>query len=307
MDSREAIIKLRIELQAREWLQPPERLGSKPLRLFHYTPQVGLIGIVDSNVLWATNAFYLNDSSELAYGLSVARERITALARRGDLITEFLRRGESLLDWAALLPNRQFYACCFCEDSDLLSQWRAYSDRGGGYAVGFDIEDLTEAGIKQHLSLFPVEYGAGPHSELLTHDLNALCDALERCCRQSPGNEEQLLSAASDDLKLTLIYRLLSLKHPGFKEEKEWRILANFHPTDPSRLRFRPGQTAVVPYIELGVSDLGGSNGKLRIREVVHGPSAHSQLASQSVASLFEKHGFDAPAIRGSTIPLRTT
>jgi len=306
MDSTEATVRLRIELQARGWLQP-KAPGARPSRLFHYTSQAGLLGIVSSNVLWATNALYLNDSSELAYGLSVAREQISALARRSDLITEFLRRGELLLDWATLLPNRQFYACCFCEDSDLLSQWRCYADRGGGYAIGFDIEDLARAGLKKHLSLFPVEYGSGPHSRLLTHDLEAACDALEHCSQQSPGNEEQLLSAASEELKLTLIYRVLSLKHPGFKEEREWRILANFHPTDPSRLRFRPGQTTVVPYIELGISDLGVSSAKLPIREVVHGPSAHPQLASQSLASLFEKQGFDIPAIRSSTIPLRAT
>jgi hypothetical protein len=151
-----------------------------------------------------------------------------------------------------------------------------------------------------------VEYGdGGPDSELLAHDIDALCHALKRCAQQSPGNEDALISAACEDLKLTVIFRLFSLKHPGFREEREWRILANFDSTDLSRVQFRQGQTTLIPYVELGLSGSGGSE-RLPIREVVHGPTAHRELALQSLNSLFEKQGFDPPKIWGSTIPTRT-
>jgi hypothetical protein len=146
MDSLEAAAKIRIDLSTRSWLRFPDRTKAKPSRLFHYTSQAGLLGIVTSNVLWATNALYLNDSSELDYGLSVARKRLRSMAGGTDLVREFLRRADLLLDLPGLLPGRNFYACCFCEDPDLLSQWRAYADRGGGYAIDFATEDLTRAG-----------------------------------------------------------------------------------------------------------------------------------------------------------------
>jgi hypothetical protein len=305
MELLEAAAKLRIELSSSSWLQFPKPTRARPTRLFHYTPQAGLLGIIKSNVLWATNALYLNDSSELLYGLSVAREHMSAVVAKSDIVREFLRRAEQLLDLSVLTPGRQFYACCFCENPNLLSQWRAYADRGGGYAIGFDTEDLGRAAVKTHLSLFPMDYGTGGNSEKLAEDIGAVCQALERCAKQSPGNDEKLISAALDELKLALIFRIFWLKHPDFKEEQEWRILANFLSTDLSRVSFREGQTTPVPYVELGLADFGESLKTFPIREVVHGPNAHPQLASQSLESLFKKHGFDPPKIWGSQIPIR--
>jgi hypothetical protein len=55
----------------------------------------------------------------------MARERIRSPVCKSELIseltTEFLRRGERLLQGAALLPNREFYGRCFCEDSEGVS------------------------------------------------------------------------------------------------------------------------------------------------------------------------------------------
>jgi hypothetical protein len=52
------------------------------------------------------------------------------------------------------------YITCFCEDGDLLSQWRGYADPGG-YAIGFDAAELEEC-VREYrtcLGLFPVQYG----------------------------------------------------------------------------------------------------------------------------------------------------
>lgn len=306
MESLEAAANIRLALANRSWLSFPTSTRTRPARLFHYTSHSGLLGILNSNVLWATNALYLNDSSELSYGLSLARALLDAIENPNELVKEFLRRGHELLDLDVLVPGRQFYACCFCEDPDILSQWRAYTDRGGGYAIGFDMEDLTRAGVKPNLSLFPVDYGTGVNEELLAHDIKVLCEALLQCAQQSPGNDDVLVSAACEDLKLAFIFRLFWLKHPGFAEEKEWRILANFDSADVTRLKFRQGQTTFLPYVELEPSAFGDSFAKLPIREVVHGPTAHPQLAAQALDALFKKNGFTAPKIWGSTIPLRT-
>jgi hypothetical protein len=305
MDALEAAVRMRKEISARTWLDRPAPTTAKPQRLFHYTSQAGLLGIVSSNVLWATNALYLNDSSELDYGLTAAREKLRAVLNRSSAVSELLRRTDRLLKLPILLPDRNFYACCFCEESNLLSQWRAYADRGGGYAIGFETDDLTRAGLKPNLSLFPVEYGdCGPNAELLTHDIGVVCEALDRCIGQWPADRDRLVSAASEDLKLAIIFRVLGLKHPGFREEREWRILANFDSADLSLVRFRQGRTNLIPYVELNLSD--GASDRLPIREVVYGPTAHSELAFQSIVSLFKKFGFGPPSIWGSNIPFRT-
>jgi hypothetical protein len=40
--------------------------------LYHYTDVHGSKGIIDSQALWATNIYYLNDSQEFDYAITVA-------------------------------------------------------------------------------------------------------------------------------------------------------------------------------------------------------------------------------------------
>ena len=49
---------------------------SKPYQLFHYTSVEGLRGIVENNHLWASSAYFLNDSAEVTYGYGVLKEAL---------------------------------------------------------------------------------------------------------------------------------------------------------------------------------------------------------------------------------------
>ena len=39
--------------------------------LYHYTSLEGLLGIIESKSIWATNVLYLNDASELNYSINL--------------------------------------------------------------------------------------------------------------------------------------------------------------------------------------------------------------------------------------------
>ena len=39
--------------------------------LYHYTSQKGVLGILDSQEIWATNILYLNDHSEYLYAMEM--------------------------------------------------------------------------------------------------------------------------------------------------------------------------------------------------------------------------------------------
>jgi hypothetical protein len=39
--------------------------------LYHYTGIAGLMGIVDSRAIWASHAYYLNDSKEILHAVDV--------------------------------------------------------------------------------------------------------------------------------------------------------------------------------------------------------------------------------------------
>jgi hypothetical protein len=164
----------------------PRQIGIRPARLFHYTSQEGLLGIISSRVVWATNLLYLNDSSELLYGFTLARDVFKSMLadKNSKSVIDFLKQGLGLLDVSALLPNRDYYTFCLCQRPDLLSQWRAYAASGGGYAIGFEMHDLALAASRQGFGLFPVEYGLGENTTVLgriTGDLpgtRSLCSAI---------------------------------------------------------------------------------------------------------------------------------
>jgi hypothetical protein len=49
-----------------------------PPRLYHYTSQQGLIGILSSHTLWSTRIQYLNDSTKFQYTLGLLKNSIYA-------------------------------------------------------------------------------------------------------------------------------------------------------------------------------------------------------------------------------------
>src|SRR6185295_16074298 len=106
--------------------------------LYHYTSAAGLHGIITSATLRASNYPYLNDTSEIDYGRKVVLGFLHDEVQKRDV--EYERQ---LLKEAAVRLDRntwenepdpiirqseplEVYLTSFCEEPDLLSQWRAY-------------------------------------------------------------------------------------------------------------------------------------------------------------------------------------
>ena len=136
--------------------------------VYHYTTDEGFKGIIESQELWATSIYHLNDWKEFDYGRDAFIESAKALLK-----------GEVAADAAAQLlsylydTHPSLFLCSFsaAEDGDDLTQWRAYSPKGG-YAIGFPIATLlTHAGMLR-FDLLRCEYGttsAGPFVEKLAN------------------------------------------------------------------------------------------------------------------------------------------
>jgi hypothetical protein len=93
---------------------PPDKV------LYHYTSAEGLKGIIEKNALWATSAYYLNDSAEMFYGYNVLREVLdqwlNGNTRTENSITLGLARQlrssfDDLFEKRLLKP---IYLTCFC-------------------------------------------------------------------------------------------------------------------------------------------------------------------------------------------------
>src|SRR5688572_31127364 len=111
-------------------------LDLEPPRLvWHYTSPEGLAGIVANRRLRASHAAFLNDPLELRIVHERTREVWEKLVKEVpelESTVAFLLRPEGLITGDAYLTS-------FSEEGDSLSQWRAYSANGRGYAIGFDL------------------------------------------------------------------------------------------------------------------------------------------------------------------------
>jgi hypothetical protein len=136
--------RLRYE-QFIEGASPDERYWSvhtyPPATLYHYTTMSGFLGITRTRVLWASDVRYMNDASELVYAVEVINEATTDTFKEVGLgVLESVIRPTQQFAWVDEFPRDWYsFAVCFCEEGNLLSQWRGYGlVSGPGICLGFE-------------------------------------------------------------------------------------------------------------------------------------------------------------------------
>lgn len=224
-----------------------------PARLFHYTDAGGLIGLLSSRAVWATDARFLNDSTEV----SLAREVVINAASSVDVKTTHAR--ELVADLVRLEPwdlvRGNLYVASFSTKRDLLSQWRAYGGDGLGYAIGVDTT----------IKLAPASNPALPlplvaHYSKVVYDRNAPGGVLWETV---VGMLQVLdhVDPASGTARAGFVYQTIlglirliapTLKNAGFAEEDEWRLIFENHSIDVLEpVQFRPNGRGFSPYVSL--------------------------------------------------------
>ncbi len=96
--------------------------------LYHYCSVDSFYKIVQSNEIWLSDSYVLNDYKENTWITPIIKE-IFATKRNlkyGELFDKILQTYD--------LNNYIPFVCYFSTDGDVLSQWRAYADDGAGVA-----------------------------------------------------------------------------------------------------------------------------------------------------------------------------
>jgi len=265
--------------------------------IYHYTDARGLLGIATSGRLWLSDVTYMNDRRELDYGIDVLREalkpRLTTLQSAAALYPdeESPERNMSgviggvISELSRMLksenPGFRVFAACFCEEGDLLSQWRGYGKGVGGFSLGFDPEIL----VRNHGGLSPlVKVAYGPH------EAQSLIEAiLPRIAPQPTGHPGTHAYTQAEQI-VPIIARI---KHPGFREERERRLIHHFWGRGGE---LRATESGLVSYVE-SPFDISA------IRRIVVGPSADDRNL-RAAYDLANRVGKDIDIVR-SAIPFR--
>lgn len=325
-----------------------------PPVLYHYTDSAGLQGILgpgdgpmkvqfpdkktegrylgDHNMYTngkaalfrSTDIRYMNDSEELRFGARIVNEHLLKAAseHRNPLLRTAFGSVAAGFD-----PDRLFewpfrcYAVCFCQDGDLLSQWRGYAGGVGGYSIGFPREvlekysygiQLKAAGntfdVPSSAELVQVAYG----EEDARRRADELIASVERDFADGRLIPDRIGGAPTFFTGLATFRTIAGIKHEAFREEREWRLLSVSGVE--MEVRTRPRASGVVPYMDVAVNArLSGDHGPeyvagAPLAKVVVGPTEMPDAQVAAVRDLLASrgmHGFRDVQVVTSEAPFR--
>lgn len=207
-------------------------LKQNDLKLAHYTSAAVALKIIDNKEIWLNNVGNMNDYREVELGKNLLAKTFnkTDEGKRlknilseidKDLSKNLIVRYNKIVDD---LDNT--YAFCLTEhkkDYDKygkLSMWRAYAPKNG-IAIILNLEPFIEEARKTSAFTIPMFY----------YDYEEFADKFKEFVDKIEENID-LFKTITTEEALEFLYRkflvsVLSLKHKGFEEEKEWRILYN--------------------------------------------------------------------------------
>jgi hypothetical protein len=201
--------------------------------LYHYTSADGLLGILSTGTLWATQIRFLNDSAEFTFArdILVPEAHKRALRLRHPVVKKLIR---SEIDRVAR-GDYPAYVISFSERGNTLSQWRAYAPRDG-VSIGFYRGALAAVeGFQLHKCLYLGQDATSPVQRRVFKQVFSgffgwqgsvsWASSLIRAELQRKTGRSELITRMTGHASMPsqeIIAAALRIKHRGFAEEREW-------------------------------------------------------------------------------------
>lgn len=291
-------------------------------RFVHYTTAETATSIIRGEMVWMRNARLMNDFSEIEHGLSrlltayrspVGERLKQAIETTAPGLTKEV---EELFDgWSPRFAECTYMACVSehrrTEDHHgRLSMWRAY---GGQTSVALVMNNAP--------FLSPSDVLQAYASPVLYADQNRFNQELGRVANNLRTRRAEVEHLDRETIKARIFnvfyFASLCTKHPGFYEEREWRVIHSSE-MHPSKHLVRSLETIRgVPQIvyKIPLQDIDGDNGEtLRgttipdlLERVIIGPSEAGPAVRDAFIDLLQQAGVSAPESKvfSSGIPLR--
>lgn len=299
-----------------------EEVDRKGLKLAHYTSAENALDIISGGTIWLRNADVMNDHSEIEHGRTILAAALDMphlggrLARALDHAHAGLagRISEHVKKHGPRTRERVYMvSLCEAEADDRLgrlSMWRAYGGRISGAALVFNGDVFDDAQSKLMSFASPVLYGG---FDEFRPQLETVVDRLESAPHLLRGVSADIAFAAVGSV---LDFARLSIKHVGFEEEREWRVI--HRPFDYASAHVVQKVTSIggTPQLiyQLPLVDrLGMGTPSLTLDRLVHrvivGPSLHPDTTWRALVEALRARGVRNPETRVvvSDIPLRQT
>lgn len=187
--------------------------------------------------------------------------------------------------------------------------WRAYCCKPDGVALVLNTEAFRLESNALNAYSSPVFYGTVGEFHAKFREMLANISANAETIR-SAMSAQDVLGAVF----MAILFGAVCLKHPGFEEEKEWRVIHMPAIKQPSLLRRREvtirGKEETIfeiPLKDAPEQGLVGIEVKDLMNHIVIGPSNRTETIRAALADALAKRRIKNPASRivASEIPLR--
>lgn len=299
-----------------------ERVLAQRLLFAYYTTAETAFRILKNEEIWMRSTMTMNDFSEVTHGLDCVHQVLNSKAGEDfssaldDLFpsaSQEVKRHFSA--WSPVFSHDTFIAC-FSEhhaDEDhfgRLSMWRAYG-ASAGIALVLNVGAMFAETTALAAYSSPVAY---MRKEDLETELNRVAVRIRenKAFVQAMGQHRVVGTA------LTMLrFAAVCTKHPGFKEEREWRVIASpemqSSPLLPCEIEVVRGVPQPVLKLKLqDQPDLGlvGLDLKSLVNRVIIGPCEYPAVVHQALRRLLLDKGFSdndiVERVFVSDIPLRS-
>ena len=299
-----------------------EKVKSGQSELVHYTTAENAVNILRSERFWLRSVRCMNDYSEVQHGIGLlssvfggpenpTRNRLYALL---DKISpgEAKAAVDTFDTWIPRLPDITFIGCLsqadVTESLGRLSMWRAYSAPSTGVALVMDNTPFVAETDELNAYTLPVAYLT---DEEFRERIESCLNALEQVVPSFPTLPENFIQHT---IFWWLLSMAVSLKHPAFHEEREWRIVyfpemarSNVIEEKVESINGLPQVVQKIPLIDDPANGLHGANPANLLKKIIIGPTEFPLVVRDAFVSLLNERGVEDAIDRVtlSLIPLR--
>jgi hypothetical protein len=293
---------------------------AKKTRFVHYTSADSAMSILKNRVLWMRNSSVMNDYREVMHGLESLRvaydvsdggKRLQlSLNRVFDGITTEIEKRYN--QWVPSFES-ETYLTSISEHSDdedalgRLSMWRSYGE-SSGVAIVFNSQAFFSDTNVLGFYSSPVGY-------LDKKSFGSVLDEVAGNIEANSSELKNLGRAKTVEIVTRLfMFAALSAKHPGFKEEREWRVIYSPHFMKSNILMKTIQSVDGVPQIiykiplkNISEHHITGLEPAELINRVIIGPSQYPTVLFQAFVELLAQAGVPDPEskVYVSQTPLR--